>query len=98
MRVQVTVGELAAQLGGAVEGDGALVLTGAAPLEAAVESQVSFVETERALDAAKASRAGCLLASQDLAAELVASGRSVIRVRKPRRAMAQAIELFHSQA
>jgi UDP-3-O-[3-hydroxymyristoyl] glucosamine N-acyltransferase len=91
MQVQITVGELAAKLGGKVEGSEGLALTGVAPLETATKSDLSFVESERTLVAAAESQAGGLLAALDL----VLPGRNVIRVRRPRRAMAQAIEIFH---
>lgn len=101
MGVQMTVAELAAKLGGTAEGDASLVLTGVAPLEEAGAAQVSFVESDRALEAAQASRAGCLLAPPDFPISGPLSGplagRTVIRVRKPRRAMAQAVALFHPQ-
>lgn len=93
MAMQISVSELAAKLGGAVEGAGALALAGVAPLEAATAAQLSFVDSDRALDAAHESRAGCLLAPAGLALP----GRNVIRVRNPRLAMAKAVELFHPQ-
>ena len=98
MSIQMTVAELAARLGTSLAGDAARVLTGVAPLESAGDSELSFLDSERALVAAQASRAGCLLIPESVELSPVAwAGKCLIRVRHPRRAMAQAIAIFHPQ-
>jgi UDP-3-O-[3-hydroxymyristoyl] glucosamine N-acyltransferase len=93
MVIERTVQEIAQFLGAQAEGDIQRRISGAASLSAARESDLSFVESERSADEAVASRAGCLLAPPGL--EL--PGRTVIRVRNPRYAMARTIEILCPQ-
>jgi UDP-3-O-[3-hydroxymyristoyl] glucosamine N-acyltransferase len=94
-----TVDELARWLGGEPEGDLARPLTGAAALESAGVADVAFLDShqhsnrdsERNVRQAQASQAGCLLAPPGVSLP----GRTVIRVKNPRSAMARAVELFH---
>ena len=88
-----TVEELARLLGALAEGNLQARLSGAAQLGTAGETDLSFVESERNANEALASRAGCLLAP----AGLELPGRTVIRVRNPRYAMAVAIAALHPQ-
>jgi UDP-3-O-[3-hydroxymyristoyl] glucosamine N-acyltransferase len=88
-----TVEELARLLEAQAEGDTQLRLSGVAPLQTAGESELSFVESERSMKEALASRAGCLLAP----AGLPLPGRTVLRVRNPRYAMARAIAILNPQ-
>ncbi|MBI1954871.1 MAG: UDP-3-O-(3-hydroxymyristoyl)glucosamine N-acyltransferase [Acidobacteria bacterium] len=89
--MEKTVQDLARWLGGEPEGELSKVLSGVGSLESAGEGDVSFLESERNVAQAMASRAGCLLAPPGAALP----GRTVIRVRHPRYAAAHAIELFH---
>ncbi|MBI4463743.1 MAG: UDP-3-O-(3-hydroxymyristoyl)glucosamine N-acyltransferase [Acidobacteria bacterium] len=91
MALVKTVQELAAWLGGEPEGDRAKVLSGVAPLESAGEGELSFLESERTLALASASQAGCLLVPPSVSLP----GKTLIRVRNPRAAMARTVELFH---
>ncbi|HWP85109.1 MAG TPA: LpxD N-terminal domain-containing protein, partial [Terriglobia bacterium] len=91
MATERSVAELAERLGGQAEGNLQARLSGVAPLETAGETELSFVESERNREEALASRAGCLLAPPGLNLP----GKTAIRVRNPRYAMAQAVELFH---
>jgi UDP-3-O-[3-hydroxymyristoyl] glucosamine N-acyltransferase len=84
------VKELAGLLNAPWEGDGERELTGAAALEDARESDLSFA-TRRVLKQAGESRAGCLLAPADFPGE---NGRTIIRVPDPREAMARAIAIL----
>ena len=86
-----TVDELALWLGGDPEGDLARPVTGAAALESASTLDVAFLDSERNVRQALASQAGCLLAPPNVSLP----GRTVIRVKNPRSAMARAVELFH---
>jgi UDP-3-O-[3-hydroxymyristoyl] glucosamine N-acyltransferase len=92
MTVQ-TARDLARLLGADVEGNPECALTGVAPLETAQENDLSFVESERNLEDALASRAGCLLAPEGLSLP----GKTVIRVRHPRAVMATAIGMLHTK-
>src|SRR5438105_14540823 len=57
----LTVSKLAAHVGGRVFGDGALLIGRIAALEAAGEGEIAYVEDEKFFEAAKSSRATCLL-------------------------------------
>src|SRR3972149_6259717 len=86
-----TVKELARLLEGEAEGETQRSLTGVGTLETAGKGDISFLESERNATQALASGAGCLLAPPGVALP----GKTVIRLRNPRYAMARAIELFH---
>lgn len=86
-----TVDELARWLGGEPEGDLARPLTGAAALDSAGATEVAFLDSERNARQALASKAGCLLAPSSVSLP----GKTVIRVKNPRSAMARAVGLFH---
>ena len=62
MPIVKKVGELAQFLEAEAEGDTSRSISGVAPLESAGVSELSFVESERSLEQAAASGAGCLLA------------------------------------
>jgi UDP-3-O-[3-hydroxymyristoyl] glucosamine N-acyltransferase len=93
MTMEKTVNELAQLLNGQAEGGVQAKLGGVAPLESATAADLSFLESERSLADALESKAGCLLAPPGI--EL--PGKTVIRVRNPRYAMARAIGIFHPQ-
>lgn len=81
------VRDLAAWMGATFEGDGDIELTGVAALDAASSSDLSFAAGAKAAREAADSAAGCLI----VAANFVAGGRTVIRVKDPRRAFARAV-------
>lgn len=87
-----TLAELAARVGGAVEGDGGLPLEGVAPLEDATPAQLSFLSNKKYRAAFLASKAGAVVVEPD--AE-VPAGRSVLRVRNAYLAFAKISTLFH---
>lgn len=82
------VREIADLLGATYEGDGEKLIDGVASLEAAGSTQISFVNSRRALRSAQASAAGCLLVTPDFDN---AGLRTVIRARDPRAAFARVI-------
>jgi UDP-3-O-[3-hydroxymyristoyl] glucosamine N-acyltransferase len=84
----VLVKDLAACLEAPWEGDGDRELDGVAALEDAGPADVSFVTRGRAAKQADTSQAGCLIVPQNY---VNATGRTVIRARDPRAAMARAI-------
>ncbi len=89
-----TVAELAAICGGEVEGDAALVITGANALESANETELSFVANRKALPLARSSRAGCLLVMQDFGET---GPWTRIRVEDPRIAFVRALASLYPQ-
>jgi len=84
--------ELAEWLGTAVEGDGALELSGVAPVDAAGPQEVSFAAGRKAAELAAVSQAGCLLVPRDFDN---AAQRTIIRVPEPRVAFAMVVNRFH---
>ncbi|HLH40342.1 MAG TPA: UDP-3-O-(3-hydroxymyristoyl)glucosamine N-acyltransferase [Bryobacteraceae bacterium] len=85
------VRELAGRIESNWEGDGDREISGAAGLEEARETDLSFI-TQRTLKQAGESRAGCLLVPADFPNQ---DRRTVIRVLDPREAMARAIAILH---
>lgn len=88
----VPVSEIAGWIGATVEGDGNAAITSAAPLETATPENVSFIGTRKALRAAAASNAGCLVVAPDFDN---AAQRTVIRAKDPRKAFARIVLKLH---
>ncbi len=86
------VSELAEWLGVPVEGDGARAISASAPLETADAENVSFIGSHKALRAAADSLAGCLVVPLDYDNS---SGRTVLRVKDPRKAFARITHRLH---
>jgi UDP-3-O-[3-hydroxymyristoyl] glucosamine N-acyltransferase len=87
-----TLAELAARVGGTVEGDGALAVDGVAPLEDAGPTQVSFFANRKYRKAFEASRAGAVIVEAD---EDVPAGRTVLRASPAYLAFAKISTAFH---
>jgi UDP-3-O-[3-hydroxymyristoyl] glucosamine N-acyltransferase len=90
----MTVEEIAGMLGARFEGDGTFEITAGNDLPVAGFSELAFVEGDQATRAAAASRAGCLLASEETA---IPAGRTVIRVARPRNAFARVLRQLHPE-
>jgi UDP-3-O-[3-hydroxymyristoyl] glucosamine N-acyltransferase len=88
------VEEIAALLGARFDGDGTLDITAANDLAVAGLSELAFAEGDQAAQAAAASRAGCLLLSEET---VIPAGRTVIRVAKPRNAFAQVLRRLYAE-
>jgi UDP-3-O-[3-hydroxymyristoyl] glucosamine N-acyltransferase len=86
-----TLGDLARQLSGRVEGDPALVVEGIAPLDAAGPRDLSFLANPRYLPRARATRAGAVMVGPGV--EL--PGVSLLVVSDPYLALASVLGLFH---
>jgi UDP-3-O-[3-hydroxymyristoyl] glucosamine N-acyltransferase len=98
----MTVPELAAFVGGRVVGDGGdsrVLIERVGSLESAGAGAVSFVEEERFLEGARASRASCLLVPEGMvdttAGEFTAT---LVEVPRPKLAFALVAEALHPQA
>lgn len=87
-----TLAELAARVGGAVEGDGALRIEGVASLETAGPEHLSFFSNKKYRRAFEASRAGAVVVDRD--AE-VPAGRTVLRAPNAYLAFARISTAFH---
>ena len=90
--ISFTLAELAARVGGTVQGDGSLRLDGVAPLEDAGPSHVSFFSNRKYRKAFEASRAGAVIVEPD---EDVPAGRTVLRAAPAYLAFAKISTAFH---
>jgi UDP-3-O-[3-hydroxymyristoyl] glucosamine N-acyltransferase len=92
MAPRFTVAELAARVGGAVEGDGAAAILRVAPLEDAGPDAISFFSNRKYRAAFEASRAAAVIVDPG---EEVPAGRTVVRAPNPYLAFAKVSTLFH---
>jgi UDP-3-O-[3-hydroxymyristoyl] glucosamine N-acyltransferase len=87
----LTLGELAAQVGGSVVGDAGRHIVSVQTLEAAGEDDLSFYHNRRYLQAARDSKAGALLVAE---AEPF-TGRDLLVCKDPYAALARILGLLH---
>jgi len=87
-----TLAELAARVGGEVQGDGALRVEGVGPLEEAGPSRLSFFSNKKYRKAFEATRAGAVVVDRDTE---VPAGRTVLRAPNAYLAFAKISTLFH---
>ena len=86
-----TVSEIARLVGGTLEGDPSLVITGVAGLREAQAGQLSFLAHPRYTGLLAATEAAALILGPDTAAP---KGKTVIRVAQPNIAFGKIVELF----
>jgi len=86
--------DLAAAVGGAVEGDPGALISGVAPLESATSSEITFLANPKYLAEARKARPGAILAGPGVDLP----GLNVVRVADPYLAMAAILALFHPEA
>ena len=86
-----SVAELAAHVGGRLRGEGRVRISRVASLESAGEGEIAFVEDQKLLESAAASKASCLIVPEG--AQLEAP--CVIEVARPKLAFALIAELLH---
>jgi len=84
----MTAAELAQLLEAPFEGDGGVVLSGGATLDSAGPEDLVFVDSREAMAGIGETKAGCLLVRPDVETP---TGKTVIRVKKPRNAFAKAM-------
>ncbi len=85
---------IAAAAGGRAEGDGGLLLTGVASLQAAGPGDVSFIDHRRNLPLLQATKASAVVLSEDLLAELPAGAAGIV-VRSAYLGFTRVARLFH---
>jgi UDP-3-O-[3-hydroxymyristoyl] glucosamine N-acyltransferase len=85
-----TAKEVAEFLGCILEGDGALPLSGVAAPDSAVSTDLIYVDSERHLERAAASRASCVVAKPGLKLD----GKTFLRAARPKFAFARAAEFL----
>ncbi|HPA17028.1 MAG TPA: UDP-3-O-(3-hydroxymyristoyl)glucosamine N-acyltransferase [Verrucomicrobiae bacterium] len=91
-----TVGELAALVGGVIDGDAALPISGVAGLSDAAPEQMSFLASPLYARAARDSRAGAILIGRDMVRPNAEA--ALIRVDNPSLAFARVCEEFAPRA
>lgn len=89
-KLRFTAAQIAKQLAGAVEGDGAIELSGFAPADAARKGDLTFAESESYFARAQQSAASAIL----VAGDLKCSSKTLIRVSNARLAFAKVLPLF----
>jgi UDP-3-O-[3-hydroxymyristoyl] glucosamine N-acyltransferase len=85
-----TLGELAALVGGSVEGDPALVITGIAGLQEAQPSEITFIAQPKYLRTLKTAKASAVILDR-----MTPADRPAIRVDQPYRAFAILLTYFY---
>ncbi len=88
--MQTTVGELAALVDGAVEGDENITIWGISSIEDARDGDITFAENEKLLSSAGRSQASAVIAP----VSAPAANKPLIRVKNPRFAFAQVLRIF----
>src|SRR5580765_1150012 len=86
-----TVSDLAAHVGGRVAGDGAVRIARVASLNAAGESDIAYVEDEKFFEAARKSKASCVIVPESSSLSLACQ----ITVKNPKLAFALIAEVLH---
>ena len=92
----MTSQEIADLVGGTLDGDPTVELSGGNSIEVAGENEIAFAEGAAAAHAVARSAAGCLLVPADAPPGAPPSGyRAVIRVSNPRGAFARVLQALH---
>src|SRR5436305_8705742 len=91
MTIERTVAELAALVGGRVCGDGNVSMQSDANLNSAAVGEISYLENEKFLDAARASNASCIITS----GKIIVDTPCRIEVKNPKLAFALVAEVLH---
>ena len=89
--VSLTVAELAARVGGTVEGDGTVIIRSAAPIESAGSDQISFVANDKYLRFIETTAAGALVLAPAVPCKRV----PVIRQANPYYAFALIVDILY---
>lgn len=93
--MQTTVGQLAALIDGAVEGDADIAILGISSIEDARSGDITFAETDKLLSSAARSLASAVIAPAGSPRPAGhPEGKPLIRVKNPRFAFAQALRIF----
>lgn len=95
VRKAFTAAQLARQLGGTVEGDGSIAISGFAPADTARKGDLTFAESDAYFTRAQSSAASAILVGPDIGSDGASAGNKVlIRVPNARIAFAKALPLF----
>ncbi len=98
MGTQLTVGELAVHLGAELQGEAAIRISGAAPLETAEPGDVSFLARRKYLPYLAGTRAGAVIVSRELSGtQDTPEGAALLWVDDAHRALADALHLLYPE-
>lgn len=86
-----SVAELVSLVGGRVVGDGTVIIRRVANLNCAAAGEITYLEDEKFLEAARASRASCVITSERITIDLPC----LIEVKNPKLAFALIAEVLH---
>ncbi len=89
--------DIAQAVGGDLSGDGALVIHGAAGLDEASESELSFFHNPKYISSLQSTRARVVLIPQKMNGITLPEGKTLIRVANPQWAYAQVLGLIDQQ-
>lgn len=92
--MQTTVGQLAALIEGAVEGDANIPILGISSIEDARDGDITFAENEKLLSSAERSLASAVIAPAGSGISATSANKPLIRVKNPRFAFAQVLRIF----
>jgi len=91
---ELSIGEIAREVGGEVVGDPTLPVSGIATLEAAGPADISLVANKKYVSYVGATRAGAVLVSHALA-DMIPASLTQVRVGDPHAVLGRVIELLH---
>ncbi len=89
------LGDIAEKVGGTVEGDASIEITGVAGIESAGPSELTFLSNPRYAAALKTTKAGAVIIGRKVESPGGDLTRAAIRAVNPYLAFAQALELFY---
>ena len=90
--MNITLRELQERVGGTIDGDAEMSLSGVNALEGAAESDIAFAEGKRYYEQARASRARLIVVPEDFPK---LAGKHLLRVANPRVVFLEIVRLFH---
>ncbi|MHB9035292.1 MAG: UDP-3-O-(3-hydroxymyristoyl)glucosamine N-acyltransferase [Armatimonadota bacterium] len=93
--MEISAAEIAALVGGTIEGDCSATIFGVASVDEAEPGDVVLAENVRFFAKAAKSAASCIVAGLDVGSVLI--GKSVIRVAEPTEAFIKILELFRGE-
>jgi UDP-3-O-[3-hydroxymyristoyl] glucosamine N-acyltransferase len=90
---KITLADLTQRLGGSLEGDPEITVSGVAPLDTAGPDHISFLSNPLYTPSLRSTSAGVVIVSK----ETQAPGLNLLRVENPYLGFAMAMEIFHSE-
>jgi UDP-3-O-[3-hydroxymyristoyl] glucosamine N-acyltransferase len=86
-----TLTRIADLVGGQIQGDGQMELSGAAPLETAAPDEIAYAENAKLLKNIDATHAGAVIVTQDFEN----TGKTILKVKNPKVVFAKVLAIFY---